>query len=276
MSVEAELMTKTPETFSTAQLLIKDFDGTVALSFEESPGGIGVHEAHELTVDEIFGTATLEYYRRSGGLRNRAPLELVQDLAPDAHGKDLEALTDHFNNTKLDIIMSEIGTRFPDGAMWPRPTRGYLELRERLEEARINGLQIDDFILSSGHEPFIAKTYSAWGVSQPTHIIAGEAIAQLALGLPPAQLVKPSPILMDVAHTTWRQDYGLRATANPADDRERMIYIGDDAVKDGHMARDSGVDFMLLDPANSLETWQEAARRLGIGKVMLRGIEQDA
>ena len=272
MAIRAEQSLRTPDLFPTAQLLAKDFDGTVAQTFEKSPSGVGVHEAHELTVETMFGVKALDHYIDGGGLRNRAPVEVVQDLAPDAKGDELDQLVSRFIDTKLGVLMGEIGTRFSDGSVWPRPTGGYLGLRERIEEARDNGLLIDDLILSSGHEPFIRKTYQAWSVGEPTHIVAEETIRQLALALPIEQLVKPSPVLMDVAHNMWRQGYGLNSTSEPAlDERDRIVYVGDDPVKDGELAKSSGVDFMLLDPVNSLEIWQRVASRLQLGHTALRG-----
>ncbi len=277
MAIRAEQALRTPETFPAAQLLAKDFDGTVAQTFEKSPSGVGVHEAHELTVETMFGVKALDHYIDGGGLRNRAPVEVVQDLAPDAKGDELNQLVSRFIDTKLSVLMGEIGTRFSDGNIWPRPTTGYLGLRERIEEARDDGLLIDDLILSSGHEPFIRKTYQAWNVGEPTHIVAEEAIRQLALDLPIEQLVKPSPVLMDVAHNVWRQGYGLKSTSEPVlDERDRIVYVGDDPIKDGELAKSSGVDFVLLDPGNSFEIWQSVASRLHLGHAALRGAEQDA
>ena len=274
MVLRAEQATRTPETFSVAQLLAKDFDGTVAQTFEKSPSGVGVHEAHELTVETMFGIKALDHYISGGGLQNRAPIEVVQDLAQDAEGDELNQLVSLFIDTKLGVLMGEIGTRFPDGSIWPRPTTGYLELRERIDKARDDGLLIDDLILSSGHEPFIRRTYQAWGVGEPTHIVAEEAIRQLALALPIEQLVKPSPVLMDVSHDMWRQDYGLKPTSKPNhDERDRIVYVGDDPIKDGELARSSGVDFVLLDPGNSLEIWQGVSSRLHLGDTALRGTQ---
>jgi hypothetical protein len=262
----------TPEMFPDAWLLATDFDQTVALTFEKSPAGMGVHEACETAVDAMFGPKALDLYRENGGLRNRAPLEVVQDLAPDVHGQDLDKLTSTFTKTKLDIFVGEIGTRFPNGSLWPRPTIGYIGLLENLEAAADDGHRVDNLILSSGNELFIKKTYQAWGLSAPPHIIAEETIRGLGLTLPAEQLVKPSPLLMEVARTAWRQSYGIEAASVSADDeRGRIVYVGDDPHKDGKLAVNSGIDFVLLDPANSLESWQDVASRLQIGRIILKG-----
>ena len=272
MIIGAEQAIRTPESFPAAQLLAKDFDGTVAQTFEKSPNGIGVSENYVLAIESLFGVKAIDQYLENGGLRNRAPIEVVQELAPDATGDELDQLLGLFIDTKLSISMEQIGTRFPDGNVWPRPTAGYLGLRERVEEARSAGLLIDDLVLSSGHEPFIRKTYKAWSVGLPTHIVDEEAIRQQAVGLPIEQLVKPSPVLMDVAHNTWRQGYGLPAVSDYSpSERDRIVYIGDDPAKDGELAKNSGVDFVLLEAGRSEATWEEVARRLQIGNMAMNG-----
>lgn len=272
MIIGEEQAKKTPESFPAAQLLAKDFDGTVAQTFEKSPNGIGVTETYLLAVESMFGVKAIDQYLEAGGLRNRAPVEVVQELAPDATGDELNQLVNQFNGAKLGVLLEEVGSLFPDGTVWSRPTAGYLDLRERVEEARSAGLLIDDLVLSSGHESFIRKTYKAWSVGQPTHVVDEEAIRRQALSLPIRQLVKPSPVLMDVVHNTWRQGYGLLAVSDHSpSERDRIIYIGDDPAKDGELAKSSGIDFVLLEAGSSEAAWEEVARRLQIGSMAIDG-----
>jgi hypothetical protein len=275
MPLKAGQKLKTPEIFSGAHLIAKDFDGTVAQTFEKSPNGIGVNEVHELVIEDMFGLKSLERFLKKGGLQNRAPIEVVKDIAPDTDNSDLTELTDRFIEKKLSFYLGEIGSLFPDGSMWPRPTDGYLEFRAQIECARADGHLIDDLILSSGHEPFIEDTYRAWNAGKPTHIVAVETIKNLGLQLPMEKLVKPSPVLMEVAGNLWREGYGLEPSGTLAgDERNRIVYIGDDPVKDGELAKNSGVDFMLLDPTCSQEVWQAVALRLNIGQTALNGSRQ--
>jgi hypothetical protein len=261
----------TPDMFPRAQLLAKDFDGTVAQTFEKSPNGLGVHEVHEIIIDSMFGQDALETYLRNGGLRNRPPDKVVQEAAPDADEDELERLTADFIEQKLSISLSEIGTRFPDGEIWPRPTRGYLELCESIAAARSEGRLIDDIIISSGHEPFIEKTYRAWNIGQPTHVLAEDTVRRFALDLPIDQRVKPSPVLMDIARQMWRDSYSDGLAPDASDDElRRIVFVGDDPVNDGELAKNSGVDFLLLQISSSLETWRSVARRLQLGQAALR------
>ena len=77
---------------------------------------------------------------------------------------------------------------------------------------------------------------------------------------------------MDVAHNTWRQGYGLPAVSvySPSE-RDSIIYVGDDSIKDGELAKNSGVDFVLLEAGRSEATWEEVARRLQIGNMAMNG-----
>jgi len=275
VTVESRQVSRNPETFPDAQLIAKDFDGTVARTFEKSPNGIGVNESYTAAIETMFGSKALRHYLQGGGLRNRATIEVIQELAPDARGKELVQLGTTFTDLRLGVFLDEIGQRFPDGNIWPRPTPGYLELREQVDAARSQGRLIDDLILSSGHARFIEKTYRAWNVGPPTHIVAEEAIRQNAPGVPAEKLIKPSPKVMEIARSIWRSSYGIAPGALPhTDERHRIIYVGDDPVKDGELARSSGIDFILLDPANSSETWQNLTARMRLGDTALRGAHE--
>lgn len=272
MGVEYSDIEKTPRMFWDAHLVGKDFDNTVALTFEPSPGRVGVNEAHEFTVEGLFGVAALQQYKDSGGLRSRAAREVVQELAPDADDGELDELTQRFIDYKLDILLGEIGTTFPDGRVWPRPTQGYIEFRELVDKARYEGWLIDDLILSSGHEPFIEKTYAAWGVGLPTFILGEDTVRKLAPSMPPDQLVKPEPTLMELALRVWQRSYGIKFThALERNDLERVVYVGDSLEKDGQLARNSGIHFELLDPETSQDTWKRVIQRLDIGYLAIDG-----
>jgi hypothetical protein len=254
---------RTPGTFPQARLLAKDFDGTVAQTFEKSPSGVGVLEAYNFAVEEIFGIKGLDEYLRQGGLKNRAPLEVVKSLAPEAYGIELEALLSLLIEAKLGVLTNQIGERLSDGAQWPRPMPGYLEFRETLQAAREQeGRLIDDLLLSSGHVAFIEKVYEIWGTGQPTHIVAEETMHDFGV----ADQVKPSPVLMDIAQRVWQEGYNLHPAIPPAEDvLDRTIYVGDDPVKDGQLAEHSGVkNFQLIDPETSVEVWAKTAQWLQI------------
>jgi len=252
----------TPDTFGSARLLVKDFDGTVAQTFEPSPSGINVEQASQQAIDVVFGASAVDEYVRDGGLRNRAPLEVVKALAPDATPTELRVLQTSFVNSKLGVLISDVGSEFEDGSTWPRPMPGYLDLQERIESARSEGALIDDLILSSGHKDFIDAVYASWGIPSPTHIIAEEAMRERGLG----HRVKPSSVLMKVAHTVWADQYGVVFNRDiAADVRSRTVFVGDDPDKDGTLAKRSGVEnFHLINKDNSVETWGKIALWLNL------------
>lgn len=261
--------------FSDSRLLVKDFDGTVALTFEKLPAGIGVNEAYEIAIEGMFGSGALHKYLSEGGLDNRAPIEIVSQLS-SAAGEDLEYLTQQFIDAKLKVLMTQIGNSFPDGSLWPRPSDGYLGLAGLLRKNRENAGKVDDLVLSSGHEPFIYKTYEVWGLEPPKHVIGEDTIRRTLLDTPGISLVKPSAGLMDMARDTWRRGYGIDTVpAEASVEKSRMIYVGDDDKKDGLMARRSGVRFCLLEQQASLRTWNEVAVRLNLGSLMVEGQDED-
>ena len=270
--------TRAQDLFASSQLFVSDFDNTVALTFEKSPNGIGVDEAYNMAITEMFGVQALEEYQGRGGLRNRAPIEVVGELAAPANDRELNDLTDELNEKRLGMLMKEIGVRFPDGSMWPRLTKGYVEFYDKMKNGGGSNQHVTDIILSSGHEQFIEKTYEVYGLDRPTHIFAEETARQLAteVSVDIAKLTKPSPILMMVMYNLWRQDHSIPALSIdapiPFDDRDRIIYVGDDPKKDGELAEGSNVRFKLIDRVNSATSWQDVTLRLQLGQTALIGV----
>ena len=242
---------KNPETFHNTRFLAVDFDGTVARTFEPSPNNIDVHSAHRIAVKKRFGQEGLARYIADGGLGNRAPSEVVRSLVPHAPVDELAEMTERFIDDKLDVLLNEITCR------WPRPVAGYFETRDAMKTSG----DFDEAIISSGHVPFIVKTYETWGEEPPEYIVAEETIRNLASVMNITPPVKPHPALMEVAHQLWRASYGEH---QPDSETSRTLYVGDDPVKDGELARNSGVDFVLVDPEKPRESWREVRQKLYI------------
>lgn len=236
-----------------------DFDGTVALTFTPSPHNITVASAYDTAIDHVFGASALAGYHASGGLGNRAPIEIVRQLAPDASNTEQAELLGQLDSVKLAMLLEEIT------GQWPQPTNGYLRFARYLQAARQHNNQITDAIVSSGHKPFITKTYEAWGIETPSIILAQEAISAMAAAENIATPTKPSTTILRFAHTLWRSHFGFLPTMRiPIDELARMKYVGDDEIKDGQMATDAGVEFYLLNPSNSNHTWERLALNLGL------------
>ena len=156
--------------------VIIDFDGTTADTFKASPSGIGVKEAYSDAIYNVFGDTGYRIYRQIGGLQNRAPGELVNDLLSVAKDKSLlikrgkifhkdqngnlsrfipegkgaglawndsqpeTTLAELLVLRKQEILTHEIGHR------WPKPFNGVLSFLKQCEEKEIKVI-----ILSSGH-----------------------------------------------------------------------------------------------------------------------------
>ncbi len=255
---------RSPETFHQAMLVAQDFDGTVALTFEPSPNNLDVHVAYEVAIGDMFGGIALHTYLEAGGLQNRAPLEVVRGLVPDAPETALDILTTELVDRKLSVLLSEVGARYPRGGIWPRLTDGYRQFHGAMTSSRQAGCLVDDIIISSGHVPFISKVFEVHDLEQPLHILAEETMRGYRQGASVDALCKPSPLLMDTARQLWRGSYGVENEM--PEEANRVLYIGDDLEKDMTLAERSHVAFMLLEPARSAEAWQTAANYLGIAR----------
>lgn len=244
---------KTPETFKITRLIALDFDGTIADTFQKSPADVGVEKAYERAIAKIFNDSAVEKYKNRGGLRNRAPLEIVQELAPRAKDSEIKELLTSLIASKLDVLVDEIGKPFEDGSTWPRPVSGYFEFLEALDRAHTDGQHIDTLILSSGHEPFIRKVYESWDIQKPDHIVAQETTEKI-LG----NIVKPSSLLMNLAHHIWSTGYRVDASGLDFKElRSRTLYVGDSKEQDGKLAENSHVSFVLIDPEDTAKSWQK-------------------
>lgn len=273
MALSAEQRDRTPDSFGEARLLATDFDGTIALTFDQSPEGIGVHEAYDYAVKLMFGANALQRYVANGGLKNRAPISVVREMAQDATQQELLDLTEQLVATKLAVLFDQLGKRYADGSVWPRPTDGYMSFLEQIDQARSEGLLIDDLVITSGHEPFIRDTYELWGLRPPDHIVGEDTIRSLELDVPIEQVVKPSALLMDIARGVWRGHFGLDPQVDSGlDEQGRIVYVGDDRDKDGLLASNSGVAFVHLDRERAADGWLDAANQLGLGDLALRGV----
>lgn len=237
------------------KLMIIDFDGNAANTFTASPNGIGVKEAYEIAIHNIFGDTGERLYRKIGSLQNRAPSELVADLFSAA--KDSQELINHgkvfhenqngnlsrfvpegkgagltWNDSqpettlaemlvlrKLELLTAEIGPE------WPKPFEGVLSFLKQCEE---KGIKV--IILSSGHELFIKKVFQLWGVKAP------EMITDDDLRGKTPYLSKPNPALIEFV-------------LKKAPKCTPIYYLGDDPIKDGQLAINAGIPFGWFNPS---------------------------
>src|SRR3989338_3186708 len=265
-------------------LLAFDFDNTIAQTFVPSPNNLGVLEVHDYVVKDIFGEKGLTIYKNKlQGLQNRAPLELVHQLltqecsetlkdcaleflrtkadslngqVPKDKGIPLDlnlrpldqVLTELFVRTKLLYLVSEVGQKFPDSRIWPQPTNGFLEFWETVTTINSQSdFRIDTAIISSGHENFIRKTFSVWGIDCPNILVTDDDIRAKKYPQQLNRRVKPGVFPFALAHHEWLRMQALtdcHFDINYASAiRDRIVYFGDDPQKDGMLAENSGVSY---------------------------------
>ncbi len=117
--------------------LVMDFDGTMADTFQPSPNEIGVSEAYCLAVEALFGEDGRGAFCAVGGLKNRAPIELIDAL--QKHGLttgNLEDAAEKLVFAKMQVLLGEIGS------VWPLPCEGYKEFNAKIFQLRQNGTDI--------------------------------------------------------------------------------------------------------------------------------------
>ena len=226
---------------ANTQLGVFDFDNTIAQTFEPSPNGVNVTHAYDCALEQLFGRANL--LDALGGLRNRTATEVVCDVlakfpalrevASHVVGSTMIALLpEALVRLKLGVLLKEIG-RGADGTIWPKPCEGVFDV---LTALRRQNTRIA--IISSGHEPFIRRSFELWGEQCPNPMVTDDDLRRLKC--PAEKKAKPSPLLFELLY----QKLGVRGKEEVG----RIIYFGDDLLKDGQLARNSGVSFGWYNP----------------------------
>ena len=271
-----------------------DFDGTIADTFIKGPKGIGVNEATALALTDILGSGSHELYTSSGGLKNRAPSELIfnmlngpnkQDflthakiffeselpdlntLVPEGKGVPLvwddqhpeKIIGELFVRQKLSYLMDQIGTELPDGRKWPPLCKGFTEFWNALNKLKKDGVGINTAIISSGHDLFIKKVFDLYGLTLPDILVTEDDIRGKHYPKEMGRRVKPGSFPLALAHLKWLRLNNPKAEYFTSDQpgilsakesRSRMIYFGDDPIKDGQLANRAQVLFGWFNPNN--------------------------
>ncbi len=283
-------------------LICTDYDKTIGDTFNQSPNKIGVHEAYEFAIGLIFGEEGLRAYKQIGGLQNRAPGELVEDLLKNgnknllvknarlffksrsywlknlaSHGKFVipewnntsqdrdirDAISEMIILLKLFHLMKEIGTTLPNGKLWPEPCKGILDFFRTIKDInRSKEASVQLAILSSGHTEFVKKTFKIWGEECPEILITDDDVRRLPIDL--KDKIKPSKFLFYLIYEEWLKKRGIKIKVSEIaeEDLPRIIYIGDDAIKDGKLAQMTGVLFGWFNP-EKFETDKKNAGNIG-------------
>lgn len=260
-----------PSAELSPSLFASDFDGTKFLTSESADDILSVDDAYAVALDSLLGPNIADKFLEKGGHLHRTPAEIILSLCQDMSANDTEVAANVLTKIKLDVLMDQVGKPLADGALWPRPTDGFTDLWSVLPQS--DGL-ITTADISAGHAPFIHRVYDQHGLQRPDLVITDEfLVADLDLGdTPPEERAKPAPLLLEVAKSLWLEQLGSKALLL-AEDEELMlhsiIYVGDSKEKDGGLAENCDIEFVLLEPELSVENWAEVGRWLGLGKYCL-------
>lgn len=258
-----------------SMLFASDFDGTKFLTSEQGPGIVTVSEAYRYGLEQLIDSPTAERFWQQGGHQHRTPAEIVGSVCPDMKRAEVEVTAKRLIAAKINILSDQVGAPLPDSTPWPRPTTGFPQFWEQLSVRKESD---PDYVvtadLSAGHVPFIEKAYAVHGLESPDMIITDDLLVEdYDMGdTPPEERAKPAPLLLDVARCLWLHRLGTNlSTIDPEVINRQIIYTGDSEEKDGGMAVNGGVEFVLLDPEISQQNWQEIKAWLKLGETTLRG-----
>lgn len=253
-------------------LLGLDFDGTMALTYEPSPHGIGVNQAYEMSVFDLFGEEGLNKYHEIGGHRSRSPLEIVNLIS--AHGVNSQQdRAEKLVKRKLHYLLGEIGLKNADGSIWPRPTPGFIEFWNTIPIINCGqkDFKIDTAVISSGHIDFILETLDVWGISHPDFLVTEDDVRNRKH--PELERrVKPGTLPLALAHKSWLTHQGIAVTKENmpfiVQSKSRIVYFGDDPKKDAGMAQRGRVNFGLF--GSDFTDWETVEYQLLQNSRMLR------
>jgi phosphoglycolate phosphatase-like HAD superfamily hydrolase len=230
-----------------SHLVLLDFDGTIANTFADSPRGMNVNVASRLAISEVFGRNGALAFDESGGLRNREPGELVRDIGGmvRANGLDVAGNTEWFVAAKLSRLTAEISPEWPQ--LYPG-AKGFLQKASR------DGYWADVGILSSGHDGFISRVLEVNGIDPSSMImVTSDLIRQREM--PKRPRFKPNPYQFAEAHRQWLVKKGILPVPEEGNGdpfvgrnygKDKILYVGDDPIKDGGLALESRVPFVFV------------------------------
>lgn len=217
-------------------LTLFDFDGTLADTSVPSPSGLNVEIATAEAVRKVLKSDGYAVFERQGGLRNREPSELVRDIRQDmglgefGYGDAAEDLV----AAKLDILLPEICES------WPVLTPGSKELLLSAQEGK---LPVDIAVVSSGHDRFIERVYEVNGLQKPEILVTSDIIR--ARKEPQRDRFKPNTYQLAEAHKRWNGSSSANeAYTGRSHGKDKMLYVGDDPIKDGLLAFNGRIPFV--------------------------------
>jgi phosphoglycolate phosphatase-like HAD superfamily hydrolase len=293
-----------PETFDQSYLIALDFDETCYTTFISHGDGIAVHEAYEVAVETVLGEDARQDFSSYNGLSNRAPLDVIQGLIerePVFIARALQHARDHFAHPE-DITDIGLGlvARFADRGRldhddltiraitemlvirkkeklipqiseeWPQPVEGFPEIWTDLNAKKAENekwKRVHFAIVSSGHTDFIQKVLTTAGLPHPDVYMTDDEMRRQV-----QPRTKPDPYALQLVRNAWMNEYLVPSQSRESEvfmreAKSRQTYIGDDPNKDGEMASNDGVEFLLHD--GRPDTWEK------IGGLIIKTIDNE-
>jgi len=268
---------------------IESIFGREGLAIFKEIGGLQNRAPMELVADLLRNGDEEKMMKRAGNFYESENINLM-GLVPQGKGADFNwriwdpigTITETLIRCKLRYLIKEIGAILPGGKKWPLPCLGVLEFFEAIKALNQNGkIDIKLAIISSGHDEFIKKTFvEAWGLPCPSILVTDDDMRRLAYPVNPREKVKPSVSLFNLVHLMWFTNQigpifdNLQLIKFVVENRKRMIYFGDDPIKDGQLAEAAEVPFGwfssgevvtrvdLARPVFSFSDWKKVAESL--------------
>ncbi len=220
-------------------LVILDFDGTMAKTMEPSPHGMNVPTACKFAITDLFGQEGYVYYNEIlGGLRNREPGELIRAMLRGLRiSEQLQSeATEEFVEGKLSYLLPEINKD------WPRLYPG---VKDFFKKATTGEIPVDIGIVSSGHDRFIKRFLEMNDIPSPDILVTSDILRKGHM--PERDRHKPNPYQLAVAHRLWQlAQRDVCGGVTSSLEKDRMVYVGDDPVKDGELAQRSRIPFVYV------------------------------
>lgn len=266
-----------------------DFDGTIADTFKKGPNLVGVNEATNNGIKDIFDELGVSRLKELGGLSNRAPSELINLILKTSdremlikraqdffekkgeelslivpknksvplvwYEKNIEQLiTELFVRQKLSYLLEQVGKHTADGQIWPPLAQGFSEFWGVLQKLKREELPIDTVVISSGHDIFIDRVFKLYNLTLPDIVVTEDDIRGKKYPKEIERRVKPGELPLAMAHFTWLKQQGMDQLnfdlQTTREVKERMIYFGDDLNKDRKLSEGARINFGFFIPEN--------------------------
>jgi hypothetical protein len=267
------MATEIPKQLEEPQLMLNDFDGTEAFTSERGEGIPTVEDGYAAAIDELFGPVAADNFRRNGH-GHGTPTDIVADIMGlPGDDKEVKTAAAFVTMRKLDVISGGIGRPLKDGTPYPRQSEGFAETWMGVHTAQEEGFPIGKGVISAGHTEYEQKVFDMWGLPQPDMYLTDDVVTAMALQIPWADQVKPSPMLVEVAQTLHayelRRKYEAFRNSNLLANSVRTIHVGD-AEKDRQLARNAGIAYAHVEAHRQREAWHEVDEFLGIELFVVR------